>query len=1098
MKIMKNLLKTALAVILSTCWSFTFGQNNPVIYNANDIIQQGIVLYENGKYDSAINKFRIINIGDSAYFRAQYELSLAYLAKEDYSKVVALSQNAIEQGSSEPLQYNTWGTALDNMGKPDEAIKVYNQGIEKFKYNTNLHFNKAIVYEGMGDNKTAFETYQHILSFSPYHASTHLRIARLNKADGWLTQAIMAYTVFLIIEPSSNRSLNILLELNSLCDGSLENIGSAKEKFFEQEFEDIDVLISNQVALNSKFVTPSEYTFPVIRQIYLLINQFKELKEDSNSFFGQYYVPFFKKLNDLKPDNNFSLIILASSDNKTVAGQLEKDLQDVIKIRQQCLQYWRETHLSIEVLLNSKIQNLDKWFDSDLKIQAFGKENKDGKNIGEWMFIGGNGNVSKTGQYNINGEQTGQWNYFSNEGDTSAVKSFEDGKLNGNYRYLDGGILYEQGNYKDGLLHGSVSGVYPDQSIKSRLIFVDDKRNGIANFFSQTGLLKTQEEYENGDLQGIYKTYHPNGVLSDSGFYQSKKLNGNYKQYFMDGNLMYDIKYKNGIIEGDYKTYYRNGNVKSEGLVVNGSAAGKWKYYFSNGSLSKINEYDEQGKYIENSENYDYLGKLITKYDYNKGKLKEIQAFDSYGKIQFRYRSSENDTIVINYDINRNKISEGIFKDDNKVGEWKNYYNSGQVSSTQFYKENNLEGNCISFYTDGSIYEKRFYVNDKLNGPFTRFYDNGALQTEGNFKDDEKWGNWFEYYNDGTLKTITYFIKNSKVGFEFEYGVSGNLYGKEKYNQDGIIIAKYLFDFNNVVIDSLLFKTGSSVFNFKDRAGNTIMKGTYKNGLLHGNFQSYYSNSQLRMEGEFFAGLNHGEWIYYHPNGKIKSKGSYFHGEKTGLWESFDIFGNKFITYNYQFDLENGLKYWYYNNGNIESEINNYEDNRHGKSVYYAKTGEIREVRYYLHGYYVGYSYLNAENQLVDTIFLENGNGSVKAFYPNGNVSTEYTFLNGDYHGSYKIYYPGGSLQETRNYNYGNQIDSVCMYYSDGKLFQVINYCSGDRCGERKEYNPDESLRCIENYRNGVLHGLCEYYDCTGKLINAYEFNNGEIFKLIR
>lgn len=1073
-----------------------YSQFNPKIINAKETIDKGVEYYDTEKYDSAIICFKLVNCGDSAYFQAQYELSLTYLAKKDYSKTIAISKNAIDQGSSEPLQYNTWGTALDESGEAEEAINIYNKGIERFPYNTSLLFNKAIVCERLGNYKAALDIYKSILGFSPYHASTHLRIARLCKEDGWLTQAIMAYTVFLIIEPSSNRSLNVLVELNKLCDGSLEGIGTSKKKVFVQEFEDLDVLISNQVALNSKYTTPSDYTYPVIKQVHLVSSQLKEIKNVEKNFFGEYYVPFFKKIVDLKSYNNFSLLLLASSDNQKIANAIEKNLEDVRETRNICNNYLRDTHLSSVININGKDQILDNWFNSNLEIQSFGKENSKGENNGDFLFLNSDGGISILGQFK-NGLKVGKWVFFTVGGDTLKCINYSDDKFNGEYKIYNNGLLSEKGYSKDGFLEGTVLGFYPDQSIKSRINFIQDKRTGTANFYYTHGQISAEENYIDGELTGVYKEFHVNGNPSVISNYTSGKLEGNYKVYFNDGTLSRELNYKDGIIEGKYQSFHRNGKLASEGIAAKGSVSGNWKYYFSDGNLSSTSSYDENGKLTGVEEEYDYSGRLFRKSTYVKGDYKEIINYDTDGKIIYHFSSFEKDSVFKKFDFQRNNTCIGTYRNNKKVGEWKYFFSSGELNVLENYIDGKLEGETRSYYPNGEICEKRIYLNNELNGPFIRYFQNGELEIEGNYKDGEKWGQWFEYYDNGTLKSDNYYIKGINVGNSIQYDVTGKIDTKYNYKLDGLIDACFTYDTNGVTVDSLLFETGSLTFSLKTGIGNSKVECTYKNGLFYGDFKTYYSNSQLKTKGQFFAGKSHGEWIYYYPNGKVDTKGSFYHGDRIGVWEAYDFFGNKKTTTNYQYGLNHGLLTWYAEDQTVEAELDFFEDERHNKSIYYSNLGELSEVRYYSHGYFLGYSYLNKDNELVDTIFLTKGDGLVKTFYPNGKVSTEYSIYNGAYKGSFKKYNSDGNLYEERFYNSGLQNGPQFEYFNSGKIKRTENYCNGVKSGEVTEYNPDGSFRLRENYLNGELHGKCEYFDTSGVCVNAYEYYNGYVLKTI-
>jgi len=70
--------------------------------------------------------------------------------------------------------------------------------------------------------------------------------------------------------------------------------------------------------------------------------------------------------------------------------------------------------------------------------------------------------------------------------------------------------------------------------------------------------------------------------------------------------------------------------------------------------------------------------------------------------------------------------------------------------------------------------------------------------------------------------------------------------------------------------------------------GQLHMFGTYKNGLRHGPWKSYYEDGTLWSDNYFVDGNNEGDYANYFENGQIRMKGQYAGGSKTGKWSFFD------------------------------------------------------------------------------------------------------------------------------------------------------------------------------------------------------------------
>ena len=52
------------------------------------------------------------------------------------------------------------------------------------------------------------------------------------------------------------------------------------------------------------------------------------------------------------------------------------------------------------------------------------------------------------------------------------------------------------------------------------------------------------------------------------------------------------------------------------------------------------------------------------------------------------------------------------------------------------------------------------------------------------------------------------------------------------------------------------------------KIGNDSISATFANGMLNGNYQSYYSNGKLKSKGEYKNNLRVGTWQLYSFDGK--------------------------------------------------------------------------------------------------------------------------------------------------------------------------------------------------------------------------------------
>jgi len=207
--------------------------------------------------------------------------------------------------------------------------------------------------------------------------------------------------------------------------------------------------------------------------------------------------------------------------------------------------------------------------------------------------------------------------------------------------------------------------------------------------------------------------------------------------------------------------------------------------------------------------------------------------------------------------------------------------------------------------------------------------------------------------------------------------------------------------------------TGISVSSYKD--GQLESKETYKNGQLHGLYESYYENGQLQykrnykyekrdgltesyyengqlfLKGNFIDGKEDGIWQTYHENGQLESKGNFIDGKEDGVWDRYDILG---LTEHYK-------------NGELQSKGNFIDGKEEGAWEIYDDYPPSKG------------NFIDGKKDGVWTSYLEDGQ-----------VWTT-TYKKGLYHGLNNYYAPDGTLLMSLNYK-DNKQDGFQEYYFDG------------------------------------------------------------------
>jgi len=240
-------------------------------------------------------------------------------ALKKYEECIELSKQMIKQFPDQPLLkavYVQYGSSLDDLGKSDEAIKIYNEGLKKFPGYFLLNFNKGITYTIMNDPGKAYESYQLALTSNPFHASSYYRVAELLKSTNHIP-AIFACIMQLVIEPKTDRAATSFAILDELMFGSVKKTGENStsitlnmdaldtKKKKPDNFAMQEMLFNMSAALDKDSVLNSTTKTDIEKfdlRLQLLIGT---LNDNGKGFFSERYVPFFKSLKE----NKFTMIV---------------------------------------------------------------------------------------------------------------------------------------------------------------------------------------------------------------------------------------------------------------------------------------------------------------------------------------------------------------------------------------------------------------------------------------------------------------------------------------------------------------------------------------------------------------------------------------------------------------------------------------------------------------------------------------------------------------------------------------------------------------------------------------------------------------------
>jgi antitoxin component YwqK of YwqJK toxin-antitoxin module len=206
-----------------------------------------------------------------------------------------------------------------------------------------------------------------------------------------------------------------------------------------------------------------------------------------------------------------------------------------------------------------------------------------------------------------------------------------------------------------------------------RIIEVNTYANG---YLSGRERLNRKDKF--GQRQGMWRTFHSNMVSHEEGRYRNDKKDGYWREYDESGNLVQTLKYENGLLIPEptelaridiKRTYHPNAQVKSVGSYLKGTEEGVHRFF------SK------------------------------EGVVESAKVFRA-GKV----------------------VGEGVVDPEGRrQGKWKEYYDTGELSSEGSYKDNRREGEWVFFYRDGKEEQRGGYRKGLPDGDWRWLHHNGQF-----------------------------------------------------------------------------------------------------------------------------------------------------------------------------------------------------------------------------------------------------------------------------------------------------------------------------------------------------------------------------------
>ena len=295
-----------LAILLCFTHIIVFSQDNAL----NSLTSKAIELHDEQKYDEAIELYKKALIINPNSALVNYEIAITYSALNDYDNVIKHCSIVIEKIDTinNPndkqillLTYNTLGSVLDDMGKVEESIVVFERAIADFGYNYLVCYNLGLNYYKLNDYNKVIDILTRGINSNPNHPSSHMLLGYAMRDLGKISQMALCFYFFLFLEPATERGHDIFEKLLEETSKNVKpNIDSTKIEIvlnnnLDSDFDitDFNLAISEALKYSGENKTEFESFYDKTNQFFSVVKSFSD-----NNIWSEFYIPFFKDISN--------------------------------------------------------------------------------------------------------------------------------------------------------------------------------------------------------------------------------------------------------------------------------------------------------------------------------------------------------------------------------------------------------------------------------------------------------------------------------------------------------------------------------------------------------------------------------------------------------------------------------------------------------------------------------------------------------------------------------------------------------------------------------------------------------------------------------
>jgi tetratricopeptide (TPR) repeat protein len=275
-------------------------------------VREGIALHDAKKYGDAVAKYQQVIAENPDCTLVLYELSMTYYAMGEKTKAMDTAYKGSKYKSDElPLFYLMMANVIDDVGKPDAAVKIYRDAIKMLdgdasmvRHLSSLHYNLGVTYTKQKKYNEARAELKKAVEYNHQYPSPHYLLSIVYNGTSYKVPAFLAAARFISLEFNTQRSQVAARLIKDVLSPAAKDEKTGNIKIFidmnapkdEGDFGMFELLLGTLTTVKGKDDEKKSDSEMFVDAVGTLIALVAESKDIKSTFVGKNYVPFVTEL----------------------------------------------------------------------------------------------------------------------------------------------------------------------------------------------------------------------------------------------------------------------------------------------------------------------------------------------------------------------------------------------------------------------------------------------------------------------------------------------------------------------------------------------------------------------------------------------------------------------------------------------------------------------------------------------------------------------------------------------------------------------------------------------------------------------------------